>query len=692
MTHSEVFTRIDRIFNDALKRPPGDRASFLDTVCGAEEEVLREVESLLAAASEMGEDFLEESVLRPDEDRQELGEGSYVGAYRVLKEIGWGGMGKVYLAARDDDVYQQEVAIKVLKRGLDTEEIVRRFRHERQLLARLEHPYIVRILDGGTTGDGLPYFVMEHVEGEVIDRYCDAHDLCVRSRLELFREVCSAVGFAHRNLVVHRDLKPQNILVNHRGEPKLLDFGIAKLLEPGQASLTWAGVRPMTPEYASPEQIANAPITTASDVYSLGRLLCRLLNGSQPSGDLDSIVLKALEEDPWRRYASVEQFSEDLGRYLEGLPVHARQSTVLYRVGKFVRRHRLGVAVTSLALVAVLAFALSMMVLWNQASEERRRAEETAELLEEAAASLFDLAEIRMESDDLEAAEELVRDAVEILSRRRVEDPLQARALNNLAVLLKAKGDFEAAEERYRESLAMRIRLVGEEHADVATAKHNLAAALKDQGRYDEAEKLYRESLALRIALYGESSAEVMTTLNNLALLLMDQGDLQAAESVLRQVVEIRRGIYGPRHSKVGSALVNLGFALRRRQDYREAEVRYGEAMEIFTEHFGPDHSNVANVLRHQALLRLAQGRLGEAEDRARRALLMFRRTKSVGHWRIAEAESVLGACLLALGRAGEATPLMRSGYEALRMAKGDTARQTREALERLEERPPETR
>ncbi len=804
MTSHEALARIDRIFNEALKQDPGDRAAFLGAACGDDGELLHEVESLLTATSEMGEDFLEEPILSLDHAPQELAEGSSVGVYRVLREIGTGGMGKVYLATRDDDVYQQEVAVKILKRGLDTQEIVRRFQREREILARLEHRHIARILDGGTTDDGLPYFVMEHVQGQPIDRHCQDAGLDLRARLRLFRQVCSAVHFAHQNLIVHRDLKPQNILVTAGDQPKLLDFGIAKVLEPDQA-LTVVGIAPMTPRYASPEQIRNGSITTVSDVYALGCLLYELLTGRPPhaleegveeglrqqilelepelpshiagplagrlSGDLDSIILRALEKDPRDRYASAEQLSADLDRHLNGLPVHARQATFGYKIGKFVRRHRWGVTAALVAVVGTLGFGISMTVLRSQAVRERVRAElsrqqaeevtqflikvfqnpnpevskgeevtarqllnesvktidkdlkgepatraalmnamgqaylglalydQAEPLLEESlllrrtvpqtrpealAMNLFDLAEAKRARDQDEDATQLVREALEIL-RHEADDPSLARALNNQAMLLKQQGDFRKAEELYRESLALKIRLRGEGHADVATGQHNLAAVLREQGEYDEAEELYRESLALKIESYGEGSPKVARTLNSLGLLLIDRDAFEAAEPLLREVVEIRRGIYGSDHPAVGSSLVNWGFALRLGEDFEGAEALYGEAMQIFSERFGPDHSSIATVLRHRASLQLAQGRPEEAEDTARQALVIYRRTHSEGHWRIAEVESALGACLLAQGRHEEAAPLLRRGYETLRATKGDAARQTREALERLE-------
>jgi len=275
------------IFVEALERPAGERATYLDHVCRGEPELRREVESLLDSHAE-SPDFLEAPVLQALRFARPSGralEGSRVGPYRVVSEIGRGGMGVVYLAVRADDAFEKKVAIKLVKKGMDTDEIVRRFGRERRILAALDHPHIARMLDAGSTDDGLPYFVMEYVEGQSILEYCETHRLTVPERLKLFRSVCSAVAFAHQNLIVHRDLKPGNILVDSGGVVRLLDFGIAKLVADGDdATKTGTGLRPMTPQYSSPEQVRGEPINTASDVYSLGVLLYELVTGRSPYG------------------------------------------------------------------------------------------------------------------------------------------------------------------------------------------------------------------------------------------------------------------------------------------------------------------------------------------------------------------------------------------------------------------------
>jgi serine/threonine protein kinase/tetratricopeptide (TPR) repeat protein len=422
------------------------RDSWLKTACGPDDALLNEVESLLAAYAP-AQNFLEGSPIEGQtggggEETTGLREGQRLGAYRLNREIGHGGMGTVFLAARADDQYQMRVAIKVIRRGMNSDAIVRRFRRERQILAALQHPQIARFFDGGVTDEGQPYLVMEYIDGQPIDEFCDSRRLGIDARLQLFRLVCSAVQYAHRNLVVHQDIKPANILVTAEGIPKLLDFGVAKLLNPELGFIPLDQTVPaqaITPEYASPEQVKGEPITTATDVYSLGVMLYRLLTGhhlyrirprvnqemfrliceeeptapsnvvNQPleswssdeanqasltpekvsearaeepatlsrrlRGDLDNLVLKALCKEPDRRYSSPEQLSDDIHRYLGHLPVIARRGTLAYRAEKFVRRHRLGVACTAVGVILFGAGVAAIVRETGIARAERSRAE-----------------------------------------------------------------------------------------------------------------------------------------------------------------------------------------------------------------------------------------------------------------------------------------------------------------------------
>jgi eukaryotic-like serine/threonine-protein kinase len=433
---AERWQQVRSILDRAIELPVSERSPYLDQNCADDPELRGEVESLIRSHEEAGSVFLKNPAANL-KTALETGPvsriGSRIGVYQIGAEIGRGGMGEVYRAVRADGQYEKAVAIKLVRGGYDTTGLLQRFRHERQILASLDHPNIARLLDGGTTEDGIPYLVMELIEGERLDAYCDAHRLSISERLRLFCEICSAVQYAHQHLIIHRDLKPGNVLVTPDGIPKLLDFGIAKLIDPDSLAETTL-VRPMTPEYASPEQIRGEPITTASDVYSLGVVLYQLLTGRSPypgetrsshqlgkaicetdptkpstavvksistsqegqvrastpdhlagvregspaklqrrlAGDLDNIVLKAIRKEPHQRYTSVEQLAEDLHRHLQGLPVTAVKGSLAYRAEKFIRRNRMAIAAGSLLAVTLVGGIAATI---RQARIARRQAE-----------------------------------------------------------------------------------------------------------------------------------------------------------------------------------------------------------------------------------------------------------------------------------------------------------------------------
>ncbi|MEY2512179.1 MAG: eukaryotic-like serine/threonine-protein kinase [Verrucomicrobiota bacterium] len=483
----ERWEQVNQIVADALEQEsPAARAALLAERCGHDRELLREVESLLEQTTHSFENFAESSTESLRREMSILAAGRRVGAYAIIRELGRGGMGAVYLAQRADGAFEKQVAIKVLKRGTDTDEVLQRFQSEREILARLNHPNIARLLDAGTTNDGLPYFVMDYVDGKPITRYADEYRLPLVERLHLFRVVCSAVSYAHQNLIIHRDLKPSNVLVTTEGEVKLLDFGIAKLVqqvESEQPDVTVTMLRVMTPEYASPEQVKGEPVTTLSDVYSLGVFLYELLTGERPykfksrapdvitkaiceqeperpstavarsdgnskletrssrilKGDLDNIVLKALRKEPERRYRSVDQFSGDIRRHLEGLPVQARQDTAVYRASKFVRRHKVGVLAAGLVALALVGGTITTAWQAHQTRLEKTLAEQRfAEVRKLAHSVLFDYHDaIAALPGSTAVRQRLVRDALEYL------DGLSKQASNDTGLLREVAAAYE---------------------------------------------------------------------------------------------------------------------------------------------------------------------------------------------------------------------------------------------------------
>ena len=419
----ERFARVDALFNAALDLPVPERHPFLERECTGDPELLLEVRSMVDADSDPGA-TIDRAMVSGAEAwalaTEEKAIGTRMGPYRITGFLGRGGMGAVYRAVRDDAAFEKDVAIKLLRGGMDSRSVLRRFEQERQILARLEHPHIARLLDGGTGSNGMPFLVMEFVEdGITVTQHCKEALLGLEKRLLLFLDICSAVGYAHQNLIVHRDLKPGNILVDKSGSVKLLDFGIARVLsETGDQTMTVAGAQMLTPEYASPEQVRGEPVTTATDVYSLGIILYELLTGHKaqrieetslagiaravcetspirPShaaedggpvrsrelrGDLDNIILKALHKDRERRYPSVDQFAEDIRAYLRGMPVKARPDSFRYRTSKFLGRNRLAVV---LGTAAILLLSGTTFLLWRQVEATKRRFQEVRHLSNE---------------------------------------------------------------------------------------------------------------------------------------------------------------------------------------------------------------------------------------------------------------------------------------------------------------------
>ncbi|MBI3209466.1 MAG: serine/threonine protein kinase [Candidatus Solibacter usitatus] len=551
----ERWQQVKNVLAGALELPAAERSVFLEQACGEDTELLAEVNSLLA--EDLPADFIEQpprALVDEALDDVEL-TGQRIGPYRVLRELGRGGMGAVYLAERADEEYRQQVAIKLVQRGLGRSTMLARFRQERQILATLEHPNIARLLDGGTTAGGLPYLVMEYIDGEPIDVYCRHRALNVEARLKLFQQACAAVHFAHQRLVIHRDLKPGNILVTGGGVVKLLDFGIAKLLSgDAAADETVTGLRLMTPAYASPEQVKAEPVTTASDVYSLGVVLYELLTGRHPyrpktenpldmvaavvtetperpsvaaeevkerrrlAGDVDNIVLMALRKEPRRRYQSAADLYEDIERHVGQLPVRACADTFSYRAGKFLRRNRIAVTAALLVATSVVAGVVSTVKARNRAE---RRFEDVRRL---AHSILFDYHDAIAElPGSTPVRQRLVQDALRYLDGLAVEASgdrgLQlelASAYDKVAAIQgdpygSNLGDAEGALKSYRKALEIRETLARSGPVNAAL-QSDLAASFEQvanvQYSVNDLEKAlpgFEKALRLRTAL--ESSA-----------------------------------------------------------------------------------------------------------------------------------------------------------------------------------------
>ncbi len=621
---AEAWERIQELFAAAVDLPPLERAAFLERECYGDDTVRREVQSLIDS-DEQAETFIENPAGAIPSDLLDAPEaetslaGRHFGPYEIVRELGRGGLGAVYLAIRSDGEYRKEVAVKLIRRGLDTDDILRRFRNERQILAQLDHPNIARLIDGGTTDDGLPFFVMEYVKGEPISAYCDTHRLDTNRRLELFRKVCGAVTYAHQNLVIHLDLNPSNILVTAEGETKLLDFGIAKLLTADDELMftqTAPGLRAMTPEYASPEQIRGERITTASDVYSLGVLLYELLTGTKPyrlktrttedvsraitdqepqrpsaavaasrsalSGDLDNIVLMALRKEPSRRYATVGEFSEDIRRYLEGRAVVAHKDTLSYRAGKFVRRNKVGVAAAAIVLLSlvggIIATAWQAQNARRQrdlAQQERAKADRINSFLQEMLGSA---------TPEGKGMDVKVSDLLSEASRRaRIELATQPEVMASVLMTLGRTGvsigTFDRAEADLRAAVEASVKSSGEMHPTSASSMGWLSLAHYYLGNNEEGIRIGQRAIELLRQLHPAGHEELGVALYSTGVNLYESGDAAAAEVCLAEAVDLIKRHLGEQHGYHLATLAALGRAVEAAGRFDEAEALYRDAI-----------------------------------------------------------------------------------------------------------------
>jgi len=704
---------IKEVLDTASHLPEEARTAFVDERC-AEDPALRDEVLSLLTFNDPTHELLDQPVF--DLHAQDPAIGRRIDHYRIVKPLGRGGMGKVYLAEREDD-FSKEVALKVIQPGTDAEDRIARFHEERQILADVEHPAIARLLDGGTGDDGLPYLVMEWIDGVPIDRYCDDNRLSVRRRLELFRRVLDAVGFAHRHLIVHRDLKPSNILVTPDGDPKLIDFGIAKLLQPGNGD-TPATARPnrmlMSPRYASPEQARGERLTTASDVYSLGILLYELLSGCRPygqattddeelllevcyakppppslgfgsleqpeeaarnratsvrtlkrqlGGELDAIVLEAIAKKPEDRYASAERFAEDIDFHLTDRPVRAHPHNPFYRGWKYARRNRTALAAAVLALVALAALA-GVYGLHTRVERERVRNEAIAGFVE----SLFRGADPdRTDGRELTVLELLER-GDDHLERGLENQPLTRSAL--LAVVGRVYedlGEWEKAAELIGEALDLQRRHDPGDRATMARLLNDLATASEKSGDLDRAESLYREALDLHGGCDSEHP-DAFWTAGNLAGLFTQKGDLAEAEALLTCLGDPEVWSQDPNlePEKVAGLLTKFAVLRFEQKKLGEAETFLRRSLQFRREYFGSEHTKVANSLNNLGRVLQLQGRNSEAEPLLREALEIRRKLLSTDHQNTANTEKNLALVLLALDHPAEALPLARHAFETL--------------------------
>ncbi len=692
---------MEDLFHLASDMAPSERDAYLSQACGADVELRAEVESLLESADKtLG--FLRQPIHKAAEEISQGAPltGVRIGAYEVMKELGEGGMGKVYLAARADDQYQRLVAIKLMHGVFrQSPAMLLRFRAERQILATLDHPNIARLLDGGVTAEGSPYLVMEFVDGKGVDEFCRERQLSTAARLRLFRIICSAVDYAHHNLVVHRDIKPANILVTPQGVPKLLDFGIAKLLDPDLSdqplAKTRATERLMTPEYASPEQIRGEQVTTATDVYGLGVLLYELLAGKRPfrartnspletareiceseppppsaaslddpglappdartalKADLDNIVLMAMRKEPTRRYASVAQFSADITAYLDGYPLVARTSTWSYRTTRFIGRHKGSIALAVFMVIALIGFSIGMGVLAHRATRERLKAEREARFLTD----MFQAATPEQARGRTITAHDLLDLGAERVDKELASEPaVRASLLDTISGAYRSLGIYGEGKEVAERAFNLKLQTLGPNNPSTVDTLYLLANLIRLKGEFQKAEPLFRQVVTLRTKILGVNDPALAESLGALGECLYLEDKNAEAEPPLRQALAIDR----QNSPNLGSDVRNyLALLLERKGDYAEAAQLLREALEIESRK-GTDTPEYAIALHNLASDLIDLGDLAGAEQKLRETLAIRRKVLGNDHPMLFYTLNNLGYVLLEKGDWQAAEPFLQ--------------------------------
>ncbi len=700
---SERWRAIEDLFQKACDLPPEERPGFLERACGGDTSLRLEVESLLASADQtLG--FIQQPVFDAARavSQDVPPSGKRIGPYEICSLIGEGGMGRVYLARRADQSYTQNVALKFVRGDFGRDrEMLLRFRVERQILANLNHPNVARLLDGGVTPEGLPWLALEYVEGLPIDEYCRSHKLSLRARLELFLTVCEAIEYAHRNLVIHRDIKPANVLVTHEGVPKLLDFGIAKLLAPefGESLETRASQRLMTPEYACPEQVLGEPVTTAADVYALGVLLYELLAGCRPfrvktdspleiarviceeappapsvactidpqaagldprrlKGDLDTIVLMAMRKEPERRYSSVAQLSADIRAYLGGYPLVARGDSWGYRSRTFIKRHKASVASGVTLAMALAGFGVGMGILARRANREREIAQQEAQFL----AGMFQAATPDAARGQTITARNLLDRGAARINRELSREPqVRASLLEVIAEAYRGLGITNESQALAQQAFDLAKSTQGSGSPDAEKSEELLAELQRDQGHYAQAEPLLRQLIAARQKAHEAQSPQTARLMAELGECLYWEAKDDEALKLLRETLAIDRK-NGPNE---GPDTRNyLALTLERKGDFDEAHRLLEDAVEITRRTSGPDSPDYIISLHNLASELLDRGDLYGAEPKLREGLALRRRILGPGHPDLYYSLNNLGYDLLQRGEWRAAEPYLKESLE----------------------------
>ena len=717
--------RAESLFEAAFGLPAGGRRAYLAEACNDDTELCEYVAALLESGPDLDE-RLDETVgdaIRRAFDESETPEeltGEMIGPYRVLRMLGSGGMGVVYLAERADEQFDQLVAIKVGRHRLIDPQTELRLKNERQILSDLDHPNIARLFDGGTTREGVPYLVMEYIDGIRVDTYCDLHRLNVRQRLALFQTICAAVHHAHENLIIHRDIKASNILVTEDGVPKLLDFGIAKLTDAqgaATAGLTQEGVVIMTPENATPEQVRGEAITTATDTFALGLLLYNLLTGVKPyavegfapreiaqavcfdptpkpslkleqarrdtvqqselenvgrdrgvslerlmkllRGDLDTILLNALRKEPARRYRSVNALANDIDLHLKDMPIVARSDSLRYRAGKFVRRHYAAVGAAAAAALTLAVFSIVLTIQNEQIRQERDTARVVSQFLED---TFMAPDPTQARGADTTAKEILTAGEKRIRGRLSEQPEILATLLGTIGRVYFSLGDYQRSDDVLTEALTLRRRIGGKSETAIATAMNDLARTKIWLAEFEPAESLLYEARHINERAFGAVSPEVAANLSNLAELYLKVDDLEQAESLAEASIDIYRQLGADYSIELAASKAALARILQVRGDLDRTEALLLDAIATVRQSEGDNYPSIAYYLQNLGVLQRFKGDLAAAAETTRQAVDAARRILGEKHDMVAATLVDQGTLLHLYGDHDHAEAAMREG------------------------------
>jgi len=741
----ETWPALSKLLDEWLDLAPESRSEWLANLGPEHQPLVPILRDLLNAQEERGTGGLLNTLptMGADSHTGEFAAGIPIGPYRLIQELGHGGMGVVWLAERSDGTLNRPVALK-LPMMLGNAGLAQRFARERDILAKLTHPHIARLYDAGMEG-GQPYLTLEYVDGEKITTYCDRQGLGLKSRLRLFLDVLGAVQYAHNNLIVHRDLKPSNIMVTGEGEVRLLDFGIAKLLTEGEAhetDITRLAGRALTLDYSSPEQITGQPITTASDVYSLGVVLFELLTGEKPyrlkhdtrwgleeairtadisrpsqavkdaekaqargltikrlargiKGDLDTIILKALQKEPQRRYATADAFAQDIERFLSGEAVLAQGESAWYRTRKFVVRNKAAVGSVT-AVLAALTAGLGV-ALWQThvAVLEKQRADTQSataqaindflenDLLAQAGPSRQNGPGGKPNAN-LTVRAALDQAAARISGKFGKQPLVEASVRQTIGITYRDLGLYAEAQGQIERALALRNRVLGEEHSDTQESMSDLALLYSDQGKYAQAEPLFVKGLEVQRRLFGDESPITMTNMNNLGLLYRREDKLAEAELLYTKVLDVRLRLLGERHPDTQISMNNLAVLYAAQGKFDRAEPLMLKLVDLRRKIRGEEHPSTAAAMNTLAVLYREEARYAEAEALFVKVLEIRQRILGPPHPNTLDTMNFLAVVELFEGKFGKAEPLLKSAVELRRRALGENHPDTLESMFRL--------